>query len=101
VKTLLLQRDQRPAVLGGVRQQIPDGSVDHIGAKDTGIIDSEFNFYLRHYAKPNTTPRIRKAKYTLWAEWTITPIQVLRKRQLGNVYRKTPLMTDPGIPQGW
>jgi hypothetical protein len=25
VKTLLLERDQRPAVLGGVRQQIPHG----------------------------------------------------------------------------
>src|SRR5215211_9047252 len=34
---------------------------------DNAIPDkkSEFNFYLPHaYAKPNTTPRIRKAKYT-------------------------------------
>jgi hypothetical protein len=29
------------------------------------------------------------------------PIQVLRKRQLGNAYRKTPLTTDAKIPQGW
>jgi hypothetical protein len=65
-------------------------------------MNSEFNFYLPHaYAKPNTTPKIRKAKYTLCAEWTMTPIQVLRKRQLGNGYRKTPLMTDPGIPEDW
>jgi hypothetical protein len=71
-------------------------------ARDFLIISSEFNFYLPHaYAKPNTTPRIRKAKYTLCAEWTMTPIQVLRKRQLGNAYRKIPVMTDPGIPQGW
>ena len=53
------------------------------------------------YARPNTTPRIKKEKYTLCAEWTMMPIQVLRKRQLGNAYRKTPLMTDARIPQGW
>src|SRR6185503_7382267 len=47
------------------------------------------------YARPNTTPRIRNTKYTLCAEWTMMPIQVLQKRQLGNAYRKTPLMTDP------
>lgn len=35
------------------------------------------------YASPSTTPRIRKAKYTLWAEWTMMSIQVLRKRQDG------------------
>jgi len=34
-------------------------------------------------ASPSTSPRIRKAKYTLWAEWTMTPIQGLRKRQVG------------------
>jgi len=44
----------------------PTWEVGHFGAKDTRIINSEFNFYLRHaYAKPKTTPRIRKAKYTL------------------------------------
>lgn len=53
------------------------------------------------YARPNTTPRIKKEKYTLCAEWTMMPIQVLRKRQLGNAYRKTPLITDARIPQGW
>ena len=56
---------------------------------------------LRAYARPNTTPRIKKEKYTLCAEWTMMPIQVLRKRQLGNAYRKTPLMTDARMPQGW
>jgi hypothetical protein len=56
---------------------------------------------LRTYARPITTPMIKKEKYTLCAEWTMMPIQVLRKRQLGNVYKKTPLMTDPMIPQGW
>jgi hypothetical protein len=50
------------------------------------------------YANPNTIPRIRKARYTLCPEWTMTPIQVLRKRQLGNAYRKAQLMTAPGIP---
>jgi hypothetical protein len=53
------------------------------------------------YAKPNTTPRIKKEKYTLCAEWTMMPIQVLRKRQLGNAYRKTPLTRDARMPQGW
>jgi hypothetical protein len=53
------------------------------------------------YARPNTTPRIKKEKYTLCAEWTMMPIQVLRNRQLGNAYRKTPLITDARIPQGW
>ena len=56
---------------------------------------------LQNYAKPNTTPRIRNAKYTLCAEWTMIPIQVLRKRQLGNAYRKAQLMTEAAIPQGW
>jgi hypothetical protein len=56
---------------------------------------------LRAYARPNTTPRIKKEKYTLCAEWTMIPIQVLRKRQLGNAYRKTPLTTDARMPQGW
>ena len=56
---------------------------------------------LRAYARPNTIPRIKKEKYTLCAEWTMTPIQVLRKRQLGNAYRKTPLTTDARMPQGW
>jgi hypothetical protein len=32
------------------------------------------------YARPSTTPRIKKEKYTLCAEWTMMPIQVLRKR---------------------
>jgi hypothetical protein len=40
----------------------------------------------RAYAKPNTIPSIKKEKYTLCAEWTMMPIQVLRKRQLGNAY---------------
>ena len=48
-----------------------------------------------------TTPKIRNAKKTLWAEWTMMPIQVLRYRQLGNAYRNIPLTTDPGMPQGW
>jgi hypothetical protein len=40
---------------------------------------------LRTYARPITTPMIKKEKYTLCPEWTMMPIQVLRKRQLGNV----------------
>ncbi len=40
--------------------------------------------HLRAYAKPNMTPSIRNAKNTFSAEWTMTPIQVLRKRQVGN-----------------
>jgi hypothetical protein len=55
----------------------------------------------RAYARPNMTPRIKKEKYTLCAEWTMMPIQVLRKRQLGNAYRKTLLTTDARMPQGW
>jgi hypothetical protein len=35
------------------------------------------------YARPRITPRIRKARYTLWPEWTMTLIQVLRKRRAG------------------
>ena len=53
------------------------------------------------YANPNTIPRIKKPKYTLCAEWTMMPIQVVRKRQLGKPYSRAQLTTDEAMPQGW
>jgi hypothetical protein len=52
------------------------------------------------YAKPSTIPRTRKMRNTLWAEWRMTAIQVLRKRRAGYAYR-TPLTQLLRMPHGW
>ena len=64
--------------------------------------DSEFNFYRpTRLCQTQYDSEDQERKIHALSRVDDDAIQVLRKRQVGNAYRKTPLMTDPGIPQGW
>ncbi len=63
-------------------------------------IGNELYEILRAYANPNTIPRIKKEKNTLWAEWTMMDIQVLRKRHAGKMENRVSPMMIVRIPQG-